>query len=88
VERRGGCRSSEGARGLCGGSFAADRTYPHPGSSLKQPTGLFLYTQPSFWFKPKEQRKRSMRMEITNQFNWRSLVAFDFFSPQTNKREQ
>ena len=30
------------------------------GSSLKQPTGLFLDTQPSFWFKPKELRRKKM----------------------------
>ena len=29
-----------------------------PGSSLKQPTGLFLDAQPSFWFKPKERRRK------------------------------
>ena len=28
------------------------------GSSLKQPTGLFPDALPSFWFKPKERRRR------------------------------
>ena len=35
VERRGGCRSSEGAQALCGGSFAAAWTFGYFGSSQK-----------------------------------------------------
>jgi hypothetical protein len=71
-----------GCAGLAGWELCCGLNLPcKPGSSLKQPTGLFLHAQPSFWFKPKERkRKKISNYPDLSQLQHSLFLATDLFS--------